>query len=172
MIDRKLVGSLSLSALAFVGILTSEGFSDKATIPTKNDVPTVGFGTTVYQDGKKVALGDKIQPVRAIVEAHNHLAEAEKAFKQSIDGVAISQAEYDVYLDFVYQYGIGSWRNSSMRKHLLSGQYAEACGALLLWKFAGGYDCSTLINGKPNTRCYGVWTRQLERHKKCMDAQP
>lgn len=170
-LNKKLVSGLSLSAIAFVGIITSEGFSDKAIIPTKNDVPTLGFGTTVYQDGKKVALGDSIDPVQAIVEAQQHITKAEQAFKGSIQGIELSQAEYDLYLDFVYQYGIGNWCGSSMRKHLLNSQYTAACEALLLWKYSGGYDCSTLINGQPNTRCYGVWQRQLGRHKACMEAQ-
>lgn len=169
--SRRLAGGLSLSALAFVSILASEGFSSRAIIPTINDVPTVGFGTTVYQDGNKVSLDDEIQPLRAVIEAHGHLTKAELEFRESIKDAALFQDEYDTYMDFVYQYGIGNWRNSSMRSYLLNGQYAEACGALLLWRFAGGYDCSTLIDGKPNTRCYGVWVRQLERHKKCTEAQ-
>lgn len=170
--NRKLASGLSLSAIAFVAILTSEGFSGKATIPTKNDVPTVGFGTTVYRDGKKVSLDDEIQPLRAVIEAHSHLTEAEKAFRQSIAGVEMFQEEYDLYMDFVYQYGIGNWRDSSMRTHLLNRQYENACTALLLWRYAGGYDCSTLIDGQPNKRCYGVYERQLERYNKCMQVQP
>lgn len=168
---RKIVSGLSLSALAFVSILTSEGFTNRAVIPTKNDVPTIGFGTTSYQNGKKVSLDDEIQPLRAVIEAHGHLSATEKAFRDSINDVALLQEEYDLYMDFVYQYGIGNWRTSSMRTHLLNGQYAKACGALLLWKFAGGYDCSTLIDGKPNKRCYGVWERQLERYEKCIKVQ-
>ena len=48
---------------------------------------------------------------------------------------------------------------------------AAACAALLSYRRAAGYDCSTLVNGKPNRRCWGVWERQLKRHAKCMAAQ-
>lgn len=54
-----------------------------------------------------------------------------------------------------------------MRRLLLAGDYAGACRALLRYKYAAGYDCST----PGNKRCYGVWTRQLARHAKCMEVQ-
>lgn len=166
MIERRLAGGLSLSALALVGLLGYEGFTEQAIIPVQNDVPTVGFGSTVIQ-GKKVELGDTIDPVRAVIAAHNHINTEEQIFRQSIAGVALYQHEYDAYMDFVYQFGTGTWTKSSMRANLLEGDYAKACGALLLYRFAGDYDCSTLVNGKPNARCYGVWMRQLERNKRC-----
>lgn len=164
---RNAVGALSLSAAAFVAILTSEDYTDRAVIPTKNDRPTVGFGSTFREDGKPVQMGDTITPVRAVQRAAAHLSREEAAFRASIPGVALHQAEYDLYMDWLYQYGSGAWLKSSMRRELLVGRYAQACHALLRYKYSGGYDCST----PGNRRCAGVWTRQLERHKKCMEAQ-
>lgn len=169
--NRVKVGGLSLSAAALVALLVAEGFTDRAIIPTKNDVPTVGFGSTVHTDGDRVKMGDTIDPVRAVITAHEHITKDEQRFRDSIPNVPLLQAEYDLYMDFVYQYGIGNWRTSSMRRHLLSGEYRQACDALLMWRRSGGYDCSTTINGQPNKRCWGVWTRQLERHQKCVAAQ-
>lgn len=171
MIERRTIGGLSLSAMALVGLLNYEGFTDTAVIPTKNDVPTIGFGTTQYSNGNKVKIGDTIDPLQAIIAAQQHIGTAETAFKTSLPGVNITQAEYDLYMDFVYQYGIGSWQSSSMRRELLDGNHKAACDALLKWRYAGGYDCSTTINGKPNKQCWGVWQRQLDRHSKCLQAQ-
>lgn len=165
--NRLQITSLSLSMAAFVGILLSEGYTDTAIIPTKNDEPTLGHGSTVYEDGARVKLGDRITPTRAIVLASNHLTREEKSFRASLPGVVLHQGEYDLYMDWVYQYGTGQWQKSSMRRHLLIGQYRAACDALLAYKFSGGYDCST-----PRNRiCSGVWTRQLERHEKCLSMQ-
>lgn len=164
---RILVASLSLSAAAFIGIAVSEHYTSDAVIPTKNDVPTVGLGSTVYEDGSRVKLGDKITPVRAIVLAGAHISKEERVFRSSLPGVKLHQAEYDLYMDWLYQYGSGAWVKSSMRRNLLSGQYSAACESLLLYKFSGGYDCST----PGNKRCSGVWTRQLARHAQCMAAQ-
>lgn len=164
---RIAVGGLSLSAAAFVGILTSEHYTETAVIPTKNDRPTVGFGSTFREDGSPVKMGDRITPVRAVQRAAAHLSREEGTFRASIPGVELYPAEYDLYMDWVYQYGTGAWSKSSMRRELLAGRYAQACDSLLLYKKSGGHDCS--IPG--NRICAGVWTRQLERHRKCMEAQ-
>lgn len=164
---RIAVGSLALSAAAFVGLIVSESYTDRAVIPTKNDRPTVGFGSTFREDGSPVQMGDTITPVRAVQRAAAHLSKEEAAFRASIPGVALHQVEYDVYMDWIYQYGTGAWRASSMRRELQAGRYREACSALLLYKKSGGYDCSL-----PGNRiCAGVWTRQKERFAKCMEAQ-
>lgn len=164
---RIAAAALSLSAMAFVGIVTSEGYTDTAVIPTKNDRPTIGLGSTFHEDGSPVRIGDTTTPVRAIVKAAAHLGKEEVKFRSSLPGVALHQAEYDLYMDWVYQYGTGAWGKSSMRRRLLAGDYRGACDALLLYKYSGGYDCT--IPG--NKVCAGVWTRQLERYQKCMEAQ-
>ena len=152
---RVAVGALSLSAAALIGLATHEGYTGKAVIPTKGDVPTVG-------------LGDTTTTVGALKKLQTHVSKEEAIFKASLPGVELTQAEYDLYMDWVYQYGTGAWQKSSMRRHLLQGQHRQACDALLQYRFAAGYDCST----PGNKRCMGVWTRQLERHRKCLEAQP
>lgn len=168
---RVAVGLLTLSAMGLIAIATSEHYTETAVIPTKGDVPTLGFGSTRHEDGSPVKLGERTDPVRALRTVQAHISKDEAAFRQSLPNVYLTQGEYDLYLDFTYQYGIGNWRSSSMRRALLDGDYAKACGALLRWRYAGGYDCSTLVNGQPNKRCWGVWKRQLERHAKCLAEQ-
>jgi GH24 family phage-related lysozyme (muramidase) len=168
---RVAVALLSLSAAGLIAIATQESYTDHAVIPTKGDVPTLGFGSTKHEDGSPVKLGERTDPVRALHIVAAHVGREEAAFRASLPGVALTQGEYDLYLDFTYQYGIGNWRASSMRQFLLAGDYAKACGALLRWRYAGGYDCSTLVDGKPNKRCWGVWERQQERHAKCLAEQ-
>lgn len=169
---RTAITALTISTLGFTSWMNSEGFSSTPYIPTKNDVPTIGHGSTRYEDGTRVKLTDKpVTKQRAEQLARNLMSVDESRFRASIPNVSLYQEEYDLYLDFVGQYGIGNWRSSSMRRHLMAGEYQQACDSLLRWRFAGGYDCSTTINGKPNKRCWGVWTRQLERHEKCIGAQ-
>lgn len=168
---RLLVGLLTLSAAGFASWQVHEGFTEQAVIPTKGDVPTIGHGSTRYEDGRRVALGDTITRPRAEELARNLLREDERLFAAGLPNVALHQAEYDLYIDFVGQYGIGNWNGSSMRRHLLAGEHRRACDALLKWRFAAGYDCSTRVNGQPNKRCWGVWTRQQARHAKCLAVQ-
>ena len=164
---RIAVAALSLSAAAFIGLATKENYVETATIPTKNDRPTHGFGSTFHADGRPVKLGEKTTPLRALITAQAHIGREEKIFRASLPNVKLHQAEYDIYMDWVYQYGTGAWYKSSMRRELLAGDYTQACNAFLKYKYSGGYDCST----PGNKRCAGVWKRQLERHKKCIEAQ-
>lgn len=168
---RVAVAALTLSASALIALVSHEGYVEKAMVPTQGDRPTLGFGSTFHEDGRPVKMGETTTPVRALVKAQAHITKEEKTFRESLAGASLHQAEFDLYMDFVYQYGTGAWSGSSMRRHILAGDHAQACHALLQWRRAGGYDCSTLIGGQPNKRCWGVWERQLQRHQKCMAVQ-
>jgi lysozyme len=159
--------ALALSASAFIGLAVHEGYTDVAVIPTKGDRPTHGFGSTFDENGTPVRMGDRTNPVRAVRLAGLHLSKEEAKFRESLPGVTLTQAEYDLYVDWLYQYGSGAWLKSSMRKHLLAGSYYASCKSLLLYRNAGGFDCSTPFN----RRCSGVWDRQLDRFARCHRAQ-
>ena len=140
-------------------------------IPTKGDVPTIGHGSTRYEDGTPVTLNDPpITSQRAAQLARNLMSADERMFRASIPGVELYQEEYDLYLDFIGQFGIGNWRSSSMRRDLLAGNYRQACDDLLKWRKQDGRDCSMPQNWGPKG-CKGVWTRQQERHARCIAAQ-
>ncbi|WP_213956359.1 glycoside hydrolase family protein [Variovorax sp. dw_954] len=168
---RIAVAILSLSAAGFIGIVSHENFTSTAVIPTKGDRPTVGFGSTFHENGAPVKMGDTTTPARALVKAQAHVSKEEAIFRKSLEGASLHQEEFDLYMDWVYQYGTTNWLGSSMRKDILAGNHARACDDLLAWRKAAGYDCSTLVNGKPNQRCWGVWTRQLERNAACKAVQ-
>ncbi|MCQ9990572.1 lysozyme [Acinetobacter baumannii] len=158
---------LAASAAFFVGVKNDEGFTSKPVIPVKGDRPTQGHGSTFKPDGSPVKMTDPpITRATADKWLRNDVAKREVAFKDSLKSVKLSQTEYDLYLDFTYQYGIGAWSSSSMLKNLKVGKYKAACDSLLKYKYVAKRDCSIRSNG-----CYGVWTRQLERHAKCIGAQ-
>ena len=169
---RVSVAALTLSAAGFATWQASEGFTATAVIPTRGDVPTIGHGSTRYEDGTPVRLGDApITRQRAQQLARNLHSEEEARFKASLPGVYLHPGEYDLYLDFVGQYGIGNWRKpQSPRTWLLQGDYVGACNALPTWRFQAGRDCRLPENWGPQG-CRGVWTRQQQRHAKCMAMQ-
>ncbi|CAA3709270.1 glycoside hydrolase family protein [Acinetobacter baumannii] len=155
---------LAASAAFFVGVKNDEGFTSKPVIPVKGDRPTQGHGSTFKPDGSPVKMTDPpITRATADKWLRNDVGKREVAFRNSLKGVKLSQTEYDLYLDFTYQYGIGAWSSSSMLKNLKVGKYKAACDSLLKYKFVAKRDCSIRKNG-----CYGVWTRQVERHAKCI----
>ncbi|HAV2717868.1 glycoside hydrolase family protein [Acinetobacter baumannii] len=161
------VAILAASAAFFTSLINYEGFTSSPVIPVKGDKPTIGIGSTKYENGTPVKMTDKpISKERAVQIAKAHISKDEAYFRSSLSGVKLSQVEYDLYLDFMYQFGQSAWSGSSMRRLILQGQPRQACDALLKWKYVAKRDCSIRKND-----CYGVWTRQLERHAKCIGAQ-
>jgi GH24 family phage-related lysozyme (muramidase) len=167
---RQKIATLVLSASALVGLVMQEGWSPIATIPTKNDRATVGFGSTFKEDGSAVKLGETITPQKALARTLNHVGKDELKIKQCVTA-PLNQTEYDILTDFAYQYGTSALCRSSIVRHANAGNYAASCEAYKQFRFAANYDCSTLINGQPNKRCWGVWTRSKERRDKCVGAQ-
>ena len=181
-VARTLVATLTLSAAGFATWQANEGDGPTTVqpdgvvvhhpyVPTAGDVPTIGHGSTRYEDGTAVRLTDPpITRQRAEQLARNLHSEEEARFKASLPGVLLYQGEFDLYMDFVGQYGMGNWRTSSMRRHLLAGDYLRACQALPQWRFQAGRDCRLPKNWGPKG-CKGVWTRQQKRHADCMAMQ-
>jgi lysozyme len=166
------IAGLALSAAAFVGILTREGWTETAVIPTIGDVPTVGFGTT-----GGVKMGDKTNPVAAVQRAMKDAQQYEGAIKRCVTA-DLYPAEYDLYVKFGYNVGETNFcysrdkagkiiGPSTLVRRLNAGDYVGACNAILLYKYAAGYDCST----PGNKRCAGVWTDRKEAHAACLAAQ-
>ena len=164
--QRLAVAILSLSAAGFVGIVQHEGYTSSAVIPTTNDRPTVGFGSTFREDGTPVQMGDTITPQRAVARSFAHIAKDEAGLKRCITA-PLHQREYDVLVDFAYQYGVQATCNSTMVRQVNAGQYALACEGYKRYRYSGGFDCST----PGNRRCWGVWERNLKRYNNCMEAQ-
>lgn len=169
---RIAVALLTLSASGLVGIVLHEGYTEKAVIPTKGDRPTVGHGSTFRDDGTPVQMGDTITPPKALARTRTHINNDEAGLKRCVTA-PLNQVEYDILVDFAYQYGVARTCSSSMVANVNRGHYAAACGSYTAYRLSGTdrYDCSTLVNGKPNQRCWGVWQRNLERQAQCLAAQ-
>ena len=168
-----LVMAISASGAGFAAWQAHEGFTAEPVIPTQGDVPTIGHGSTHYEDGRKVKMSDPaITKQRAQELALNLMtSDAKKFFVSLAPDSMLHPVEFNVYLDFVGQYGIGNWGASSMRRQINAGDHIGACKSLLKYRFAAKYDCSTTVNGRPNKRCWGVWTRQFDRYNQCMEVQ-
>lgn len=168
--QRIAVAVLSLSMMGFAAIVLDEGYTDRAIIPTKGDVPTIGFGSTFHEDGTPVKIGDTTTPHQAIKRTLTHIEKDERGIKACVTA-PLTQTEYDLMVDFSYQYGIDKLCRSEMVKQANAGNYQQSCSGYLAYRYAAKYDCSTMINGRRNTRCWGVWERSQERHKTCMAVQ-
>ena len=149
---RIVIGALTLSASALVGIAVHEGYRGEAYTPVKGDVPTIGFGTT---DGVK--SGDTIEPVRALVRKLQDVQRFEGALKQCVR-VPLHQHEYDAFLSLAYNIGPGAFCGSTLVRVLNAGQYREACDQILRWD---------RFQGAP---LRGLTLRRQAEHRQCLGA--
>lgn len=159
---RVVIAALSLTAAAFVGLVADEGYTDGAIIPTKGDVPTLGFGTTTRPDGSPVRMGDKTNPVEAVQRAARDVQKFEGAIKRCVH-VPLYQHEYDAYVQHAYNIGEKAFCASTIVRRLNAQDYDGACDAILMWRRVGAQDCS--VPG--NKVCSGLWRRRLETHAAC-----
>ena len=162
---RAAVSALALSAAGLIALVSHEGYREKAYVPVPGDRPTVGFGSTFNPDGTPVKLGDTVTPQKALRMTLAHVGKDEMQLKRCVTGT-LSQQEYDILVDFAYNYGSVAACKSSMVRHINAGNYTAACQAYGHYRFAAGRDCSD-----PASRCRGVWLRSQERVTKCMEAQ-
>lgn len=130
--SRTVIASLSLSAAALVGIALLEDYRGAAYLPTRDDVPTLGFGTT---DGVK--LGDTTTPPRALVRLLADANKFEKAVKRCAP-VPMYQYEFDAYVSLTYNIGEGAFCASTLARRLRAGDYEGACKEILRWDKQAG----------------------------------
>ena len=124
-------------------IKSNEGFRAEAYICPAG-VPTIGYGTTRI-NGNPVTLGTKI----TTDEADQFLEEDLKVFEDAINGnvlVKLTQNQFDALVSFVYNVGIGNFKNSTLLKKLNSGDYLGASDEFLKWNKGGGKVLSGLTN--------------------------
>lgn len=162
---RIVVAGLTISAAAWFGLVEHEGWTEKAVIPVKGDVPTVGPGLTKRADGTPVQMGDTVKPIEGIRRSLAHVQKDEAGLKACVTA-PLSQAEYDLLVDHAYNYGVKATCSSTMVREANAGRYAAACEGYLLYRKVAGRDCSL-----PGSGCRGVWLRSQKRHEACKAAQ-
>ena len=129
-----------------------EGFSSTAYLcPAK--IPTIGWGNTFYEDGRKVKLGEQISKTDALklLEVVANRDFADKIFPAI--KVKVSQSQFDAMVSLAYNIGTGAFLKSTLLKKVNAGDFAGAGEEFLRWNKAGGKEVLGL-------------TRRREREKQ------
>ena len=138
-------------------IIKFEGFSAKPYLCPAG-VPTIGYGSTYYTDGRKVTLDDKpIAKERAryilCKQVNDHYGKAVNRYVQ----VEITQNQFDALCSFAYNVGVGNLKSSTLLKKLNNGDYEGASNEFLKWTRSKG----KVLNGL---------ARRREAEKKLFDS--
>jgi lysozyme len=101
-------------------------------------VATIGYGSTMYADGRKVTLKDaSITESQALELLANTLGKYEKAVNDYVK-VILTQNEFDALVSFTYNLGAGNLLSSTLLKKLNAGDKAGAANQFEVWNKAGG----------------------------------
>lgn len=104
----------------------------------KPPVPTIGWGSTKYEDGSRVTMHDA--PITQ--ERANSLFTA--TLQSYIDGVnafihvPLTQGQFDALVSLTYNEGVHAIATSTLVRKLNSRDYTGAHDQFLVWTMAGG----------------------------------
>ena len=115
-------------------------------------IPTIGIGSTYYEDGTKVRMTDKpITTERAIQLAKNVV----KSFEAKVNQVILlpmTQNQFDAMVLLCYNIGESGFARSSVARHFNKGDLQKAADSFLLWNKAGGKVSKGLTNRRQKER--------------------
>ena len=115
-------------------------------------IPTIGIGSTYYEDGTKVTMKDKaITKERAIQLAKNVVKSFEARVNKSII-VPMTQNQFDAMVLLCYNIGESSFARSSVVRNFNAGNLQKAADSFLLWNKAGGKVSKGLTNRRQKER--------------------
>jgi lysozyme len=151
--NRVNIAALVLSAASLTGIAVHEGYRDRAYIPVAGDRPTLGFG-----DAQGVKLGDKTDPIRALIRLNQQAETFQQEMRECIGNVPLYQHEWDAYVSLTFNIGSGAFCRSTLVKLLQQQNYTAACAQILRWD---------RFQGKPLA---GLTKRRVDEYNKCIKA--
>ena len=128
---------MKISAMGLELIKEFEGFSANAYLcPAK--IPTIGYGNTFWEDGRKVKLGEQISKTDALelLEFVANKDFADKIFP--LIKVKVSQNKFDAMVSLAYNIGVGNFSKSTLLKKVNSGDFDGASNEFLKWNKSSG----------------------------------
>ena len=101
-------------------------------------VPTIGYGSTYYEDGRPVKLGDAITQERAdqLFEA---IAEDFAKRVRSLLKVGLNENQFSALVSFTYNVGVANLKKSTLLKKVnINPSDTTITDEFLKWNKAGG----------------------------------
>lgn len=103
-------------------------------------VPTIGYGSTYYSDGKKVSLTDP--PITEVEARALLMYELQHTYAPGVrrlcPGLITNPAAFNAIVDFCYNLGVGRLQTSTLRRKINAQDWEGAKEQLMLWTRGGG----------------------------------
>jgi len=123
------------------GIRLIAEFESFSSVPYRcpANVPTIGYGTTIYPNGRRVT--DEDEPITKEIALSYLKNMVDYKYEEIIDRfvqVPLTQGMYDALVAFVYNVGETAFKNSTLLKELNKKHYFTAYKELDKWVKAKG----------------------------------
>jgi len=116
-----------------------EGFRSKPYLCPAG-IPTIGYGSTYYASGAKVALSD--EPISEAIAETLLLHELQFTYLPGVlrncPILLTDERKCNAVVDFCYNLGIGRLQTSTLKRKINEQNWEAAKDQLLLWNKAGG----------------------------------
>jgi lysozyme len=155
---RAKIIALVVSATGLTTLVNYEGIRERAYRNFPKEPATIGVGSTKYEDGSPVKMGDTITRQEAVTLFKNTLSIYEADVKRCVK-VPLYQYEYDAYVSLTYNIGGGRFCKSLIPVKLAAFDYAGACKEILRYNQAGG------------VYLRGLDIRRKEEYQTCIGAK-
>ena len=103
-------------------------------------IPTIGYGSTYYADGRKVTLNDPpvSEPEARALLMHELEATYAPGVARLCPQLAGDEKRFNAIVDFCYNLGVGRLQTSTLRRKLNAQDWEGAKEQLMLWTRGGG----------------------------------
>lgn len=128
-----------------------EGIKLKPYLDSGN-IPTIGIGTTIYENGIRVTMKDPAITVERAEELLRHdVAALEQAISAALT-VKLTDDQFSALICLAYNIGIKAFLTCTLFKVLSLGQYDKAADQFLVWNKVNGKVITGLTNRREAER--------------------
>ena len=130
-----------------------EGFRSKPYLCPAG-VPTIGFGSTYYIDGRKVTLTDETisETIAETILLHELHHTYLPGVLRNCPVLLTDEKKCNAIVDFAYNLGTGRLQTSTLKRKINAGSWEDAKTQLLLWTKGGGRVLPGLVKRR-NAEC-------------------
>ena len=109
-------------------------------------IPTIGFGTTRYPNGKRVTLQDaEISEIQALSFLRWELEQTAAGVLRFCPVLATDEKKFNAIVDFAFNMGLGRLQTSTLRRKINEEDWPAAQEQLMKWVYGGGKKLRGLV---------------------------